>query len=179
MPIKKENEVIEKARLEMERMRHGTYISTDTMTNPNRVDDITTSTSEPWVKRLHPMDPTQVPTSKQSPTNNPSTRHVEALEDIGVLRDSEYEALDLGAMINLKSLQEDQNHVKHTPNMDHHVNAAPHQRRFGIHSSCPPSLPRLSSARKNNPRCIYVDESHLSGLEGKFQNALSIGNVLN
>ena len=44
--------------------------------------------------------------------------HVESLEDIGVLRDAEYEALDLGAMINLQSLQEDHNHVEHTPNMD-------------------------------------------------------------
>ena len=70
------------------------------------------------VKRLRPTDPTQVPTSTQSPTNNPSTSHVEALEDIGVLRDAEYEALDLGAMINLQSLPEDHNHVEHTPNMD-------------------------------------------------------------
>ena len=48
--------------------------------------------------------------------------HVEALEDIGVLRDIEYEALDLGAMINLKSLQEENTHVDHTPNIDEHVN---------------------------------------------------------
>ena len=47
MPIKKENEVREKAKLEMERVRHGPEISTDTVTDPNRVDDITTSTSEP------------------------------------------------------------------------------------------------------------------------------------
>ena len=60
MPIEKENEVREKARLAMERVRHGPNISTDTVSNPNRVDDITTSTSEPRVKRLHPMDPTQV-----------------------------------------------------------------------------------------------------------------------
>ena len=46
MPIEKENEVREKARLAMERVRHAPEISTDTMTNPNRVDDITTSTSE-------------------------------------------------------------------------------------------------------------------------------------
>ena len=44
--------------------------------------------------------------------------HVEALEDIGVLRDVKYEVLDLGAMINLKSLPEDHNHVEQTPNMD-------------------------------------------------------------
>ena len=88
----------------MERLRHGPDISTDTATDPNRVDDITTSTSEPRVKRLRPTDPTQVPTSTQSPTNNPSTSHVEALEDIGVLRDAEYEVLELGAMINLQSL---------------------------------------------------------------------------
>ena len=87
MPIEKENEVRDKARLEMERVRHGPNISIDTAANPNRVDDITTSTSKPWVKRLRPTNPTQVPTSTQSPTNNPSTRHVEALEDIGVLRD--------------------------------------------------------------------------------------------
>ena len=42
MPIEKENEVREKARLEMERVRHGPDISTDTMTGPNRVDDIKT-----------------------------------------------------------------------------------------------------------------------------------------
>ena len=70
------------------------------------------------MKRLHPIDPTQVPTSTQSPTSNPSTNHVEALEEIGVLRDAEYEALDLGAMINLKYLPEYHNHVDQPPNMD-------------------------------------------------------------
>ena len=105
MPIEKENEVREKARLAMERVRHGTYISTNTTTNPNRVDDITTSTSKPRLKWLRPTDPTQVPTSTQYRTNNPSMSHVEALEDIGVLRDIEYQALDLGAMINFPSLQ--------------------------------------------------------------------------
>ena len=50
------------------------------------------------------MDPTQVPTSTQSPTNNPSMSHVEALEDIGILRDNEHQALDLREMINLQSL---------------------------------------------------------------------------
>ena len=114
------------------------------------------------------MDPTQIATSTQSPTNNPSMIHVEALEDIGVLRDVEYEALDLGAMINFQSIQEYHNHVEHIPNMDQHVNEAPQQRSPGIHISCPPSLPQLSSARKITPRRIHVDESCLSGLEGKF-----------
>ena len=141
MPIEKENEVKEKAMLEMERVRDGPDISTDTVTDPNRFDDITTSTSEPQVKRLPPMNPTQVPTSKQSPTNNPSTSHVEALDHIGVLRDAEYEALDLGAMINLQSLPEDHNHVEHIPNMDRHVNDSPQQRSPGIRRSCRPSLP--------------------------------------
>ena len=77
------------------------------------------------MKHLRPMDPTQVPTSTQSPTNNPSMSHVEALEDIGVLRDAKYEVLDLGAMINLQSLPEDHNHVEHTPNMDQHMNGLP------------------------------------------------------
>ena len=63
MPIEKENEVREKARLVMERVRHGLDISTDTASDPNRVDDITTSTLEPLVKWLRPTDPTQVPTS--------------------------------------------------------------------------------------------------------------------
>ena len=103
-----------------------------------------------------------------SSSNNPSTSHVEALEDIGILRYVEYQAFDLGAMINLKSLQEDHNHVEHTPNMDQHVNEAPQQRSPGIHSSCPPSLPQLSTTRKGTPRCIHVDESCMSGLEGKF-----------
>ena len=141
MPIEKENEVREKAILEMERVRHGPYIYTDAAINRNRVGDIKTSSSEPQVKRLHPMDPTQIPTSTQSPTNNPSTSHVEALEDICILRDIEYQALDLGAMINLQSLQEAQNHVKHTPNMDQHVNEAQQQRSLRIRSSCPPSVP--------------------------------------
>ena len=101
MPIEKENEVREKARLAMERVRHGLDISTDTAFDPNRVDDITTSNLEPRVNQLCPTYPTQVPTSTQSPTNNPSTSHVEALEDIGTLRDVEYEALDLGEIINL------------------------------------------------------------------------------
>ena len=71
-------------------------------------------------------------------------------------------------MINFQSLQEYHNHVEHTPNMDQHVNEAPQQRSLVIRSSCPPSLPRLSSARKRTPRCIYVDEICLSILEGKF-----------
>ena len=108
----------------------------------------------------------------------------------------EYQALEIGEMINMQSLQE----VEHTPNMDQHVNESPQQRSPGIDSSCPPSLPRLSSAkkglldismwmkvvcqalkvsfpntlprlssaRKRTRRCIHVDESCLSGLEGKF-----------
>ena len=80
MPIEKENEVKEKARLEMDRVRHGPYISIDITLDRNRVDEIKTSSSEPWVKRLHPTDPTQIPTSTQSPTNNPSTSHAEALK---------------------------------------------------------------------------------------------------
>ena len=130
--IEKENEVREKARLAMERVRHGPDIFTNTASNPNRVDGITTSTSKPRVKWLRPTYPTQIPTSTQSPTNNPSTSHVEALEDIGILRDVEYEALDLGAMINLQSLQEEHNHVEHTPSVDWHVNEAPLQRIPGI-----------------------------------------------
>ena len=46
-PIEKGNEVRQKARLAMERVRHGPDISTDTVSDPNRVDNITTSTSEP------------------------------------------------------------------------------------------------------------------------------------
>ena len=52
--------------------------------------------------------------------------------------------------------------------MDRHVNKAPQQRSPGIHSSCPPSLPQLSTTRKRTPSRIHVDESCLSGLEGKF-----------
>ena len=90
------------------------------------------------------------------------------LEDIGVLRDAKYEVLDLGGVINLQSPPEDHNHVDHTPNMDQHVNESPKQKISRIRSSCPPSLPRLSSARKRTPRCIHVDESCLSSLEGNF-----------
>ena len=50
IPIEKENEARENARLEMERVRHGPKISTDTASDTNRVDDITTSTSEPPMK---------------------------------------------------------------------------------------------------------------------------------
>ena len=71
-------------------------------------------------------------------------------------------------MINLQYLPEYHNHVEHTPNMDRHVNDSRQQRSPGIHSSCPPSLPRLSTARKRTPRHIHVDESCMSGLEGKF-----------
>ena len=53
--------------------------------------------------------------------------------------------------------------------MDQHVNEAQQQRSSGIRSSCPTSLPQLSSARKRNPRHIHVDESCMSCLEGKFQ----------
>ena len=61
IPIEKENEVREKARLEIERVRHGQDISTDTAIDPNTVDDIKTSISEPQVKQLSPMHPTQIP----------------------------------------------------------------------------------------------------------------------
>ena len=50
----------------MDRVRHGPDISTDTTTDPNIFDDIITPNSEPWVKRLHPKDPTEIPTSTQS-----------------------------------------------------------------------------------------------------------------
>ena len=46
IPIEKENEVREKARLVMERVRHGPDISTDIAIDPNRVYDITISSSE-------------------------------------------------------------------------------------------------------------------------------------
>ena len=52
--------------------------------------------------------------------------------------------------------------------MNRHVNEAPQQRSPGIRSSCLPSLPQFSTARKRTPRCIHVDEICLSGLEGKF-----------
>ena len=71
MPIEKENEVREKARLAMDRVRHGLDISTDTVTDPNTVDDIKTSSLETRVKQLRPTYPTQIPTSTWSPTNNP------------------------------------------------------------------------------------------------------------
>ena len=51
--------------------------------------------------------------------------YVEAIEDIAILRDVEYQALDVGSMINLQSLQEYHKHVEHTPNMDQRVNEAP------------------------------------------------------
>ena len=52
--------------------------------------------------------------------------------------------------------------------MDRHVNEAPQQRKPGIRSSCPPSLPQLSIAKKRTLRRIHVDESCMSGLEDKF-----------
>ena len=127
IPIEKENQVREKDMFAVERVRHGPDISTDTMTDPNTIDDRTMSSSEPQVKWLCPTDPTQIPTSPQSPTNNPSTSHAEALEDIGILRDTEFQVLDVGEMINLQYLQEDHNHVEHTPNMDQYVSEEPHQ----------------------------------------------------
>ena len=45
--------------------------------------------------------------------------NVEALEDIGILRDAE--VLDVEEIFNFKSLQEDSFQVEHTPNMDQHV----------------------------------------------------------
>ena len=104
MPIEKENEVREKDRLGMDRVRHGIDISNDTSADPKPVDEKKTSSSEPQVKRLHPTHPTEIPTSTQSPANNPSTIHAKALDDIGILRDGEFHALDIGAMINLQSL---------------------------------------------------------------------------
>ncbi len=51
------------------------------------------------MKCLHEMEPSQIPTTTQSPKNIPSTRNVEALEDIGILRDAQ--ALGIEEMINL------------------------------------------------------------------------------
>ena len=56
--------------------------------------------------------------------------HAEALEDIGILRDTEFQVLDIGEVIKLQCLQEDHNHVENTPNMHQHVNEAPQQRRY-------------------------------------------------
>lgn len=47
MRIEKENELREKARLEMDRVRHGPDTSTDLATDSNIVDDKTTSSSAP------------------------------------------------------------------------------------------------------------------------------------
>ncbi len=80
------------------------------------------------------------------------------------MRDAQ--ALGVEEMINLQSLQEDHNHVEHTPIIEECVIEAPQQRES--RTSCPPSIPRLSSVRKRTPRCIHVDESCLSGLEGKL-----------
>ena len=67
MPNEKENEVREKGRLAMERVRHGPDIATDIAIDPNKVDDISSngpnSSSTDTAKRFSPMDPTQVPTS--------------------------------------------------------------------------------------------------------------------
>ena len=49
LPIEKKNEVREKSRLEMDRVRHGLDISIDTVINPNIVDDRTTSSLEPYM----------------------------------------------------------------------------------------------------------------------------------
>ena len=163
----------------MERVRHGPDISTDTTTDPNQVDDITTSNLEPQVKRLFPMDPTQIPTSTQYPINNPSTSHAEPLEDIGILRDTDYQVLDLGEMINLQSLQEDENHVQYTPNMDQHVNEEPHQEALGFIAHL--HLPYLDFLVQEKGlldismwmKFVYQD------LKVSFPNALSIGNVAN
>ena len=116
------------------------------------------------MKQLRPTEPTQISTSTQSPTNNPSTSNVEALQDIGILRDAQ--ALGVEEMINFQSIQEDHNHVEHTPIIEEHVIEAPQQR--SSRTSCPPSIPRLSSVRKRTPRRIHVDESCMSGLEGKL-----------
>ena len=62
MPIEKENEVREKARLEMERVRHGPKTSTDIATDPNTVDDRRTSSSESRVKWFCPTKPNQIQT---------------------------------------------------------------------------------------------------------------------
>ena len=60
MPIEKENEVREKARLEMERVRHGQDIFIDTTTDTNRVDDI-----KPLLQKCNVPDP---PTGEEDTT---------------------------------------------------------------------------------------------------------------
>jgi len=163
-PIERENEARERTRLAMDRMRHGPEISTDPPTDLSTVDDITTSSSTPQVKRLHPMDPAQIPATTQSPIDILSTSNVEAIQDIGIMRDAK--AFGVEEMIDLQPVQEDHNHVKHTPIIDEHVIEAPQKREYG--TSCPPSVPGMTSARKRTPRRIHVDESCLSGLEGKL-----------
>ena len=148
----------------MDRVRNGPDIFTYPPTDPNIVDDIKTSSSTPQVKCLRPIDPTQISTTTQSPTDIPSMSNVEALQDIGILRGAE--ALGVEEMINLQSLKKYHNHVEHTPIIDEHVIEAPQQRSSG--TSCPPYILRLSSVRKRTPRCIYVDESCMLGLEGKL-----------
>ena len=54
MPIEKENEVRENARLAMDRVRHGPGIFTDTMIDTNIVDD--KKTSSLW--KFNPSDKT-------------------------------------------------------------------------------------------------------------------------
>ena len=155
VPIERENEVRETARLAMDRARHPPQISTDPSTEPNLVDDIPTSSSTPQVKRLRPTDPTQIPSTTQSPTGIPSTSNAFAIQDFGIIRD--VEALGVEEMVDLQSVQEDPIHVEHTPIIEEPVIEAPHI-----------GYPGMTSARKRTPRHIHVDESRLSGLEGKL-----------
>ena len=104
---------------------------------------------------MHPTDPTQIPTSTQSPTDIPSTTNASAIQDFSIIRDAE--ALGVEEMVHLQSVQEDPIHAEHTPIIEELVIEAPH-----------PGHPGMTSVRKRTPRRIHVDESRLSGLEGKL-----------
>ena len=137
VPIERENEVRETARLAMDRARHPPQISTDPSIEPNLVDDIPTSSSTPQVKRLRPMDPTQTLTTTQSPTDIPSTSNASTIQELGIIRD--VEALGVEEMVDLQSVQEDPIHAEHTPIIEEPVIEAPQQRES--RTSCPPSIP--------------------------------------
>ena len=85
------------------------------------------------------MEPTQIPTSGQSPTNNPSTSSDQVLQYFQIMIDANYTEYDAQKVDNFKSPHNEHTHVEHTPILNQSVNKVPEHTR-------PPPLPQLSIA---------------------------------
>ena len=95
----------------MEKHRHPLVTSS----NPIKMHETMISCSTHQVKRMCPMEPTQIPTSSQPPTNNPSTSSDQVLQDFQILVDDNYTEYDAQQVAYFQSPHNEHTHVEHTP----------------------------------------------------------------